>query len=369
MNLHEAAATLSSQRDWLHSRGVRFEPGAEPYAYVSDDPARGAPYSVAMDALPTLFTEPNSGIPLMYTSFIDPQVYNILFAPLKIAEALGGEVQKGTWTDVVAMFPVAEATGEVSSYDDYSNAGVSGANLGWPQREAYLFQTIIQYGELEVARAAAARVNIVSMKEKSAATNLARFLNYSYAFGVSGLQSYGSLNDPNLSASLTPAVKAYGGTAWISGGVVRATANEIFTDIQSTIGLLITQGNGNIDTQTPMVMLISANIDNALTATNSFNVNVSKLLADNYPNLKIISGVQQYGARTATNTQGLVAGNIMQIIATEVEGQQTGFPAYNEKMRSHPIIREMSAFRQKKTAGTWGTVFRMPFAVASMVGL
>lgn len=369
MNINEAAATLRSDLPFLHSRGIRFEPGCEPRIYVSEDPSKGCEFGLAYDALPTLSTEANSAIPMMFTNFVDPTTYEILFAPIKVAEALGGEVQRGSWTDVSAMFPVVEATGETSSYDDYSNAGMSGVNMNWPQREAYLLQTIVGYGELEVARAALARVNIVAEKEKAAATNLARFVNFAYAFGVQGLQNYGTTNDPNLSASLAPAPKALGGTAWIQGGVVKASANEIFTDIQSIITQLISQGDGQIDTQTPMTMVFAAVVDNAMTATNSFNVNVSKLLKDNYPNLTIVSGVQQYGARSASNSQGLAGGNLVQIIAQSVQGQKAGFCGYNEKMRAHPIVREMSAFRQKKTSGTWGAVIRMPFCVASMIGV
>lgn len=368
MNIAEAQATLRAELAYMHARGIRYEPGTEPLLYVSEDPERGAPFSVAMDALPTLATEASSGVPMFFTNFVDPEVYEILFAPLKVAELLGGETQRGTWTDISAMFPVAESTGETSSYEDYSNSGMSGVNMNWPQRESYLLQTIIGYGELEVARAGAARINIVAEKEKSAATNLARFVNFSYAFGVQGLQNYGTTNDPNLSASITPASKSYGGTAWISGGVVRASANEIVTDVQSIIGQLIKQGNGRIDTDTPMTMGIPSTLNNALTTINAFGITVREMLTRSYPNLKIISGIQQYGVTSAQNPQGIAAGNLVQIVAMNVEGKKTGLCGYNEKMRAHPVIREMSAFRQKKTSGTWGAIIRMPFAIASMVG-
>ncbi len=372
MNVQESIAALRadiSPGGFLYERGIRFEPGCAPNAYVSDDPDKGTPYRMAMDALPTLRTEANSGVPMQFLNFVDPQVFEILFAPLMVAEALGGEMQRGSWETVSAMFPVVEATGEVSSYEDYSNSGVSGVNMNWPQRENYVFQTIVQYGELEVARAAAAKINIVAEKEKAAAMNLQRFMNFVYAFGVQGLDNFGSINDPNLSASLAPATKAYGGTAWISGGVVRATANEIFTDIQSIVTQLINQGDGNITTDSDMVMIYGSAISNALTATNAFNVNVRTLLTNNYPKMKLFGNVTQYNAQSSTNPQGVAAGNLMQIVAPEVVGQRAAMPAYSEKQRAHPIIREMSAFRQKKTAGGFGTVVRMPFCFSSMVGL
>lgn len=370
MDVQTAIATCRSDFAYLDGRGVRFEPGAVPRIYVSDDELKGASFNLAYDALPTLSTEASSGIPMQLLNFIDPQVYEILFAPLKVAEALGGEeVQRGSWEDISAMFPVEESTGEVSSYDDYSSSGMSGLNMNWPQRENYVFQTVVGYGEMEVARAAKARINIVSGKEKSAATNLARFANFTYAFGVQGVQNYGTINDPNLSASITPALKAYGGTSWFSGGVVRATANEIYTDIQSTITQLITQGDGQIDAETPMTMVYSAVIQQAFTTINAFGINVYDMLKKGYPNLKHLAGVQQYGTKSTQNSQGLAGGNLVQIIAPNVAGQQTGFCAYSEKQRAHPVIRELSAYRQKKTAGTWGSVIRMPFAIASLLGV
>jgi hypothetical protein len=371
MNVYEATAALRADLapgGFLHRRGIRYEPGAEPKIYMSTDPSLGCSPEMAFDALPTLATEASSGVPMMFTNIVDPQTYEILFAPILVAEAFGGEEQRGSWTDISAMFPVAEATGEVSSYDDYSNSGVSGANVNWPAAEAYLFQTVTPWGELEVARMSVAHINLVAEKERAAASNLNRFANFTYAFGVQGLQNYGTTNHPSLSASLTPSVKAYGGTQWISSGVVRATANEIFTDIQSLWTQLISQGDGNITTKTKATLILPPVLSNALTATNSFAVNVMKLLNDNYPAMKIQDQVSQYAQASAQNPQGIAGGNLVQLVANEVAGQRSAFCAYNEKMRAHPIIREMSAFRQKKTSGTWGAIIRMPFCISSMLG-
>ena len=59
----------------------------------------------------------------------------------------------------------------------------------------------------------------------------------------------------------------------------------------------------------------------------------------------------------------------MQLIAEEIEGQATGYCAYNEKMHAQPIVRQLSSFRQKVLAGTWGAILRQPFAIASMIGV
>ena len=372
MNVQESIAALRadlSPGGFLWEKGVRFEPGAPvPRLYVSEDPDRGTPLAMAMDAVPALQSDPNSGVPMQFLNYVDPQVYEFLFAPLLVAEALGGEIQRGSWEQVSAMFPAVEATGEVSSYEDYSNNGISGVNMNWPQRENYIYQTVTPYGEMEMARAAAAKINIVAEKEKAAAGNLNRFMNFMYAFGVNGLDNWGSLNDPNLPAFLTPGLKSYGGTAWVVNNAVKASALEIFADFQTAIGGLISQGDGNITTETPMVAILPPTLSNALTTINAFGITVRAMLKESYLALKIVSGVSQYAVQSAQNPQGVIAGNVLQIVAPEVSGQRAALPAFSERQRAHPIIREMSAFRQKKTAGGFGTVIRMPFCFSTMVG-
>jgi hypothetical protein len=106
----------------------------------------------------------------------------------------------------------------------------------------------------------------------------------------------------------------------------------------------------------------------ALTATNTFNVNVTDMLKKNFPNIRVETAVQ-YGQKSAANPQGVAAGNLVQLIAESIEGQDTGYCAFNEKMRSHPIIKALSSFKQKLTGGTWGAIIRMPVAFVSMLGV
>lgn len=322
---------------------------------------------LGMDAQPGLVTDPNSAVPAMLTTMIDPQVFEVLYAANKGAEILG-EQKKGSWIDETAMFPVVEVTGEVTSYGDYAENGHTGANTNWPQRQQYLYQTVKEYGERELERAGLAKINWVSQMDRSAAMVMGKFENLSYFFGVGGLQNYGLLNDPELSAPLTPAPKVAGGNAWVVNGVVVATANEIFTDIQSLFIKLVQQTGGLVNQQSKVVLALSPTSMLAMTQTNSFNVNVEDLLKKNFPNIRVVDAVQ-YGAKTASNPQGNAAGELVQLIAEEVEGQQTGYCSFSEKMRAHPVIRALSSFKQKVSAGTWGAIIRMPMAIAQMVGV
>lgn len=362
MNAKEARAAWQADRMALDAAGIHLP---EAQSYIPEEFRRN--FGLAMDAQPTMITTGNAGIPAFLTTMVDPTVIEILLAPNKAADIFG-EQKKGSWLDQTAMFPMVERTGEVTTYGDFSENGHTNVNTQWPQRQSYLFQTVKEYGELEMERAGLARINWAGEIDRAASIVLMKFSNLSYFFGVSGLQNYGLLNDPSLGATLTPATKAAGGTAWVSGGRVVATANEVYNDIQSIYLQLVTQTTGLIDQETKLTLAMSPAVSVALTATNSFNVNVSDLVKKNFPNITVKTAVQ-YGQTSASNPQGIAAGNFVQMIAEEIDGQDVGYCAFNEKMRNHPVIRAMSSFKQKVTSGTWGSIVRYPVAIASMTGV
>ena len=324
-------------------------------------------FGMAMDAQPTLVTTGSSGIPAFLTTFIDPDILRVLTTKNQAANIMG-EVRKGSWLDITAMFPVVEQTGEVSSYGDFNTNGRAGINTNFPTREAYLYQVMVEYGELEMERAGLARIGWAAELKGAAINILNKFQNLTYFYGVAGLQNYGLLNDPSLPAPIAPAIKAAGGTKWWLNNSLNATANEIYADVQAMFAQLVTQSGGNVDQASKMVLGMSPRSAAALTATNQYNVNVSDLLKKNFPGLRIETAIQ-YGALSTANPQGSAAGEVVQLIAESVEGQDTGFTAFNEKLRTHPLIRDVSSFKQKLTAGSWGAVIRQPFAIAQMLGV
>lgn len=324
-------------------------------------------WRMAADAQPQLITTPNGGIPAFLTTIVDPQLLRILTAKNKAVEIFG-EVRKGDWTMETAMFPVVEHTGDVSSYGDFNNNGRSNANTNFPQRQSYLYQTIPEYGERELDREGLAKINWASEVRESAVTVLNKFQNLMYFKGVAGLQNYGLQTDPSLPAPIAPSLKAWGGVGWWNGNVQAATPNEIYGDIQALFGQLVNQSTGNISVEDEMVLALSPHSEAAITATNSFNVNVPDILKKSFPRLRMVSAIQ-YGAVSAQNPQGIAAGELVQLIATKVEGQDTGYCAFSEKLRAHPVIRDLSSFRQKMTQGGWGAIVRQPFAISQMLGI
>jgi hypothetical protein len=315
---------------------------------------------MAMDAAqPTLITTTNAGIPSYLTNYIDPKLIEVLIAPNKAAKILGGEVKKGDWITLTTTFPIVEHTGEVSTYGDWNNNGSTSANVNFPQRQSYSYQTITQWGERQLEMAGLAKIDWAARLNLASAMVLDKFQNQTYFFGVDGLQNYGLLNDPLLPTPLTPGAKANNTPRWLSGNNITASANEIYADIQSLFTQLAVQTKGLIDADTSMVLASSPAIAMALTTTNSFNVNVTDLLKKNFPNIRFETAPQY----------STTAGELIQLIATSLEGQETAVPAFTEKMRAHAIVKEMSAFKQKKSQGTWGTIIFRPICIAQMLGV
>jgi hypothetical protein len=311
-------------------------------------------FGLASDAQPTLVTTSSSGIPAFLSTYIDPNMIDILVAPMKAADIAGSEVKKGDWTTETAMFPVIESTGETSSYGDYSNNGVAGINSVFPQRQSYTYQVMTQWGERELERAGLARIDLANRLNIASVLTLNKFQNKTYFFGVAGLENYGLLNDPNLSAAIAPTTKTAGGTTWAAG-----TALEILDDVTKLYKQLQTQANGLVDLESPLTLAMSPNSQAHLTKTTQYNVNVQDLLKKNYPNLTV---------KTAPEYE-TDSGELIQLILDDYEGQRTVDTAFTEKLRAHPIIIKASSFEQKKSQGTWGAIIYRPVFIAQMIGV
>nr|DAK60201.1 MAG TPA: major capsid protein [Caudoviricetes sp.] len=300
--------------------------------------------ALAMDAQPGLTTVGNSGIPAWMLNYVDPQLIEIILQPTKAAEVFG-EMKKGDWTTETATFMTVEPTGEVSSYGDYNNNGVSGVNVNFPQRQSYHYQVFTRWGEREVARAGEAKIDYVARVNEASINALNRFQNKTYLFGVKGLQNYGVLNDPSLPAS-TAAAKT-----WAS-----STGEEVYESIRKLFQTLLKQTGGKIDMNTPLLLVCSPTASVDLTKTNQYNVNVIDQLKKNFPNLRVET-IPEYSA---------ASGETVQLIVEELDGQRTLDCAFTEKMRAHNMVLEASSIKQKKSQGTWGAIIYRPFCISTM---
>lgn len=338
------------------SQVARYQAMRQDYTIALDAFPHLKAQVAAMDAQPGLATSANAGVLLSSVSIIDPEVVRVLFTPMRAAEIMGGEAQKGTWVDQVAYFPMAESTGQVASYGDYSTAGSVDANANWNYRQPYTWQAYKRYGEQQLERWGAAGLNYASELDMGVALTFGKFSNKTYFNGVSGLVNYGLLNDPSLPSAVSPTTKVdtSAGVTW-----AKATAVEQFNDVKKLYTTLVTQMGGNVEMTDTMTLVISTTRQPELLKANDFNTTTIQLIQQSFPNLTI-KAAPEYSTGS---------GELMQLILGTVDGVKTAYPAYTEKLRTHTLIPEGSSWSQKVSAGSWGAIIRRPIAIAQMLGI
>jgi hypothetical protein len=243
--------------------------------------------------------------------------------------------------------------------------------MNFPQRQNFIFQTIGRWGQVELERAALAKIGWAEDVRGAAIDVLQKFLNQMQFYGVAGLQNYGILNSPGLFPAIAPAPKAFNnGTSgpWMTGSAITATSLEMYRDVLSLVTQVIQQSSGNANVRSPMKLVLSPARMAAMQNANDFNVNVMLLIKTNFPRMEIQDAVQ-YGAISAQNPQGSAVGEIMQVIVTDVMGQQTAISTYSEKLRSGPVVMGLSDYQQKLSSGSFGAVVYQCFGVSTMLGI
>ena len=311
----------------------------------------------ANDAVPGLITTPNAGIPAYLANYVDPEEIRVITAPMKSEEAFGS-TQKGNWTTFSTEFRVLESTGNVSSYGDYSENGRSGHNVNFVYRQSYHFQTFARWGERETDIEALAGVAYISEQNVAAALNLAKFMNKSNFYGVAGLTLYGALNDPALFAPIVPTTKTAGpsASAWGAG----TPPEQIFADFQALFAQLQVQMGGNARMDDAMTVVLSPTKEIYLQNANSFGtLTAEQYIKRGFPNMKVVTAPEM-------TTSG---GDLMQLRLDKVDGKDTTYCGFTERLRNHAVIQKSSSWAQKKSAGTWGFIMRYPIALAQMLGI
>lgn len=321
-------------------------PGARAWITSEDMPR------LAQDA--ALVSAPNSAVPVELLMYFDPSVIEILTAPRRSREIFP-EVKKGDWTTPAAKFRVMEMTGNTQPYSDYADNGKADVNYNWPTRENYIFETVIRYGDLEQAVTAEAKINLAADKQRAAANTIDVDANRFNFLGVSGKKIYGILNDPSLTATISPANTGTGPSVLWS----TKTTKLIFDDILLLFARLVSQTAGLVDEKSKLILAMSPAMAVKLASATDFNVSVLTMLKGYFSNLTIVSAPQY----------ATTGGQLMQFIAAEVQGQSTGELGFSEKMRAGRLVPNLSSFAQKFTAGTYGAIIKQPMAIAQMLGM
>lgn len=312
---------------------------------------------LAMDADPQPQLTANGGIPAIVSTFIDPTIVRTLFTPNRAVQIFGGEQKRGAWAQDSFLIQRVEETGDTVAYDDYSEQGAVQVTSDWEQREVFRFQTIVTYGELEQERYGLAMLPYVSEKQRAAIEVINQDQNKYYFYGVAGRKNYGLLNDPALPAPITP-ITVDGKTQWKDKQVV-----DIYNDILAMYEDLVTRTKGivgdGIDMAAPLVLAMSPQLSVYFKKSNEiFSNSVENMVRNSFPNMRF-EVAPQYSTSS---------GELVQMFAESAQGQDVGFLAYNEKLRAHPLVTEVSSYKQKYSAGTFGAVITQPMLFAQLLG-
>lgn len=339
---------LQEQLDIMKQYGIVFDTGA---------PIRGILANDSIDQLANdaaMVTAANSGIPVEFTSYIDPMVIPILTAT-RGAREIFGEAKKGDWTTSYARFQTSEITGEVEAYTDYGQGGASDVNPTFPVRTQYIYQTNIRYGDREVDVASRARLQLAADKQRAAATVIDIASNKFALYGVAGLEIYGLLNDPNLPAAVTPLPNAASKTLW-----GEKSTKEIYEDVLYLFGKMADRGAGHIDANTELVLATSPATQVQLGRATDFNISARQMLETYFPKIRFVALPE---LATATG------GTSILLVAPTIEGLPTAQIGFSEKFRAMRLIPESSSFHQKFVGSSYGTIIYRPFAIGTMTGV
>lgn len=305
---------------------------------------------LAYDA--AMVPEPNSGVPVEFTSYLDPRVIEILTGPRNSREIFA-EVKKGDWTTSYARFEVDEITGAVEAYTDYGNAGMADVNPTYPVRQQYVFQTNIRYGDRELDYAAKARLQLAARKQRAAATTIDIAQNKYNLLGVENMEIYGLLNEPNRPPSIAPGT-GKGGNTW-----TLKTTKEIYADYLLLFQNLAKNSMGHIRNDSDLILVTSPSSAVELGKATDFNVSVMDMIKRYTPNIKFAQ---------LPELQNDSSSNVL-LICRSINGEPTGEFGFSEKMRAMRLVPETSSFKQKFVGTTYGCILYRPFAVATMTGV
>lgn len=316
---------------------------------------------IAQDA--ALTTAPNVGVPSAYVTYLDPEIMPILFAAQN-ATRIAPEERRGDWATQSMIFPLSEVTGDVTPYDDYTENVTTDVNFEFPERQNFIFQTAIRYGDREVDIASKAKIALAGEKQRAAAFTIANAHNKFYLYGVAGKRTYGLLNDPNLNATITPNSVTVGeetATTW-ADKMSKDGSNfvqDVYADINKLWTELTKNNGGNIDANSRIILAISNTRSPMLNVPNQFGLTVRAMLMANFPNMEIVELPQL----------STTAGEMLYMTIPSIQGFDTAINAYSEKMRLSRVEAHATYFSQKAIGGTFGAIIKRPSAVATMTGI
>lgn len=346
----------------LEKIGIGFEPGYLRAAAAAMD-AAWSPQAFPSVAAPVGVTTPSVVAPIQFLQNWLPGFIKVLTAARKIDELLGINTV-GNWRDEWIVQGIVEPMGAIDVYKDNSNVPLSDWNVNWTQRTVVRFESGVQVGRLEQARAAAAMVNSDAEKRAASALRLEIWRNLVgfYGFNSGGNNTFGILNDPLLPNYVTVAA----GAAGLSWAV--KTFLEITQDIITAMNQLQTQSQDNIDPETASTTLaIPMQVAQQLSKLNELGtLSVRMWLKQTYPKCRLVTA-PQFGAANG-------GANVFYLYADSVEDggtddHRTIIQIVPTKFMALGVEQRAKAYIEDFTNATAGVLVKRPFAITRFTGI
>lgn len=343
--------------------GIHFDKYT-PLVCDSDNSFRKEAMKIAMDVDTYSYNPASNGVPAWMTLVNLNKVVDQLLIKRAYME-IGEPMQYGNFTTTTAQYGLIGLNGQIEPYSDFSGTQVSDINATFPTRSVFRGQTLIQYGELEVATLSEAKIDAISKKQYSAAMAIAIAQNKLFFYGNLSASSafinqiFGLLNDPQLNAA-TPATN--GGSAsplWSVKASSPSGAQDIANDVVVTaFQVMQAQMGGNIQLDDEFYLCVSTTASAYLNATNIYGLNAKKIIENTMPNIKFI-----FAPEYATIGS-------FQLIAAKSIGENLVKDLFTYKARGHGIVRTSStSFDEKWSFGSSGCAILMYAPIVTISGI
>lgn len=318
-----------------------------------DDDAFSIPSSGNMSYFTTVFT----------TKFIEAITRKTVF------DKISSNFQQGIFGTTNIKIPALSSQGNYALYSDYGSQGNTGMNLNWVDRQIVDFERTLNYGDKAVAQMGAAKIDYINRLRTSLMDGIRLHQDAIGFYGYNNnMQIHGLLNDPSLNPTINAGIKAGGQTGattlWAYG-----TFDEIVSDVRRLVTTIISRAGGNVDTETPMSLLLAPAVYGYITQISAYSKSVVEQLKALFPNMEIIQAPLLQGTSSGSLPIGSGTPNQAVLIVNKIKGENTILNSFVTLYNSHGVIRSASSNSEKISYSLGGAVIVMPIGVQIMTGV
>ena len=369
-----------SQIKHVTPRNTHVAMDAAAIKYLSENPSQLEKLGIAVNrsfakskiqiALDAGITAPvtvgANGVPAQFLQEFLPGVIHIL-QKVRRADMLAPIVTAGDWSDEEIVITALEHLGAPQLYSDHGGVNLTSWNTTYERRNIIRHEIGAMMTMLDEERSAKGNIN--SMAEKRAAVAAAfeilRNDIFFNGFDAGANKVYGILNDPNLSAFVTVATGAGGGTEWAS-----KTVNERCSDIITAAAQLRSQSGNNVDPENDkLILAVASSVKDLMSEADSGNgvlFSVNSWLKENYANIEVIAIPEFDEADGGDNVFYLYADNVSD---SGTHGGEVIVQLVPDKMRALNTVVEVKGTVEGFTNALGGCLVKLGFAVVRYTGV